>query len=304
METKPAKTSADIKSIFEEWVEKERAEGLVVRGDNGGFFKVKPRYTIDAVVLGFTESTGDREGMLHDILVGLQRADGSLQVLTKVGGGFTDDQRREILSDLQDSVVESEYAEVNSDHVAYQMVKPDRVVELSCLDLVSETTRGGPVNRMVLDFDDEYKVIRRFPLASVISPQFVRFRDDKSVHPKDVGIEQISKIVTVNNFDANAKELVFPKSEVLSRSVYSKASKGKTMVRKFVVIKTNKEDQSDEYPAYVFHYTDFSPNRKAPLAREVRVSSSACPDYGNSRSICKRQYQERMGTGRRCHRSR
>ncbi|MGE3779133.1 MAG: hypothetical protein AB7F89_18245, partial [Pirellulaceae bacterium] len=31
---------------------------------------------------------------------------------------------------------------------------------------------------------------------------------------------------------------------------------------------------SDEYPAYVLHYTDFSPNRKDPLEREVRVSSS------------------------------
>ena len=154
------------------------------------------------------------------------------------------------------------------------MVKPSKVIEISLLDLVSETTRGGPVNRMVLDFDEEYKVIRRFPLASVISPQFIRFRDDKSVHPKDIGIEQISEIVNVANFDQNAKELVFPKSEILSRNVYSKSAKGMTMVRKFVVIKTNKEKQSEEYPAFVFHYTDYSPNRKTPLSREVRVSSS------------------------------
>jgi hypothetical protein len=46
------------------------------------------------------------------------------------------------------------------------------------------------------------------------------------------------------------------------------------MVRKFVMWKTNKETQSDDFPAYVVHYTDFSPNRKAPLARDVRVSSS------------------------------
>lgn len=274
VETRQVTAAPEIQRIFEDWVEGERAEGLIVRSDNGGFFKVKPRHTIDTVVMGFTESTGEREGMLHDILVGLKRADGSLQVLTKVGGGFTDDQRREILSDLKDHIVESEYAEVNSDHVAYQMVQPTKVAEISLLDLVSETTRGGPVNRMVLDFEDEYKVIRRFPLASVISPQFIRFRDDKSVDPRDVGIEQISKIVSVANFDQNAKELVFPKSEVLSRSVYTKTARGATMVRKFVTIKTNKEQQSEEFPAFVFHYTDFSPNRKSPLSREVRVSSS------------------------------
>ena len=33
------------------------------------------------------------------------------------------------------------------------------------------------------------------------------------------------------------------------------------MVRKFVLWKTNKE-QSEDYPAFVVHFTDFSPNRK------------------------------------------
>ena len=46
------------------------------------------------------------------------------------------------------------------------------------------------------------------------------------------------------------------------------------MVRKFLIWKTNKETMSEEFPAFVMHYTDFSPNRKTPLAREVRVSNS------------------------------
>jgi hypothetical protein len=46
------------------------------------------------------------------------------------------------------------------------------------------------------------------------------------------------------------------------------------MVRKFVLLKTNKEAETDEYPAYVLHYTDFSPNRKDPLSRDVVVSNS------------------------------
>ena len=46
------------------------------------------------------------------------------------------------------------------------------------------------------------------------------------------------------------------------------------MVRKLVPWKTNPENEHDEYPAFVLHYTDFSPNRKDPLARELRVSSS------------------------------
>jgi hypothetical protein len=58
------------------------------------------------------------------------------------------------------------------------------------------------------------------------------------------------------------------------RAVYTKVLKGETMVRKFVLWKTNKEFAGGDFPAYVLHFTDFSPSRKVPLAREVRVSSS------------------------------
>jgi hypothetical protein len=41
-----------------------------------------------------------------------------------------------------------------------------------------------------------------------------------------------------------------------------------------VMWQTNKESDAEHWPAYVIHYTDFSPNRKTPLEREVRISSS------------------------------
>ena len=50
--------------------------------------------------------------------------------------------------------------------------------------------------------------------------------------------------------------------------------KGKTMVRKLMLWKTNKDTVSPEHPAYVLALTDFSPNRKTPLERDIRVSSS------------------------------
>ena len=46
------------------------------------------------------------------------------------------------------------------------------------------------------------------------------------------------------------------------------------MVRKLVMWQTNKESEGDDFPAFVIHYTDYSPNRKTPLERETRVSSS------------------------------
>lgn len=278
VEATEASSVEDIEKQFEKWVEEEGAEGIVLRSDTAGRFKVKPRHTLDVVVVGFTESTDDRQGLLHDLLVAVMRDEGTLQILTRVGGGFTDDQRRQMLGELKDMVVESEYAEINADHVAYQMVRPEWVIEISCIDLVSQTTIGGPVSRMVLDWNvdksDSYHVVRRMPLASVISPQFIRRREDKSVCVEDVRIRQATDLVEVPFADRDARDVSLPKSEVLRREVYTKQLKGETMVRKFVMWKTNKELQSDEYPAYVVHYTDFSPNRKAPLARDIRVSSS------------------------------
>lgn len=277
VETRLLSDRSGIKSLFAEWVDKENAEGIVLRSDSAGIFKLKPRHTLDVVVVGFTESTNERQGMLHDLLVAVMRADSSLQILTRVGGGFSEEQRRSMLSDLKDLVVSSEYVEVNSDYVAYQMVKPEWVIEMSCLDLISQTTRGGNVNRMVIEFDDaaaNYKVVRRMPLATVISPQFVRRREDKEVHEQDIPVSQIGDRVEVALIDADAKSFTLPKSELMKREVFTKVLKGETMVRKFVILKTNKSGATDEFPAYVLHYTDYSPNRKEPLQREVAISSS------------------------------
>ena len=277
VETISVKSDGEIETQFQKWVVDEKSEGIVVRSDTAGNFKLKPLHTLDAVVIGFTESTEDRQGMMHDLLLGVCRSDGAVQILCRVGGGFTDDQRREMLSDLNDMIVESEYAEVNSDHVAYQMVRPEWVIEISCLDVIAQNTRGRAVNRMVLDWDSEnksYQVVRRMPLVSVISPQFKRIREDKSFNAQDVRIQQVTDIVPVSMATVDATELTLAKSKLLQREIYVKQLRGETLVRKFLLWKTNKETESEEYPAFVAYHADFSPSRKTPLTREVRVSNS------------------------------
>jgi len=277
VEYRTAESTNEIAQAFEDWVEEEKAEGLVVRSDTAGVFKVKPRHTIDAVVIGFTESVGERQGLLHDLLLAVAREDGAFHILSRVGGGFDEDERRAFLSDLKDMACESEYAEVNSDHVAYQMVEPKWVIEISCLDLISQNTRGAAIHRMTLDWDaaaKTYRVLRRLPLVSVISPQFVRRREDKKAVPADIPARQIGDLVEVPLLDRNAKSMTLPGSEVLRREVYVKHVKEDTMVRKFLLWKTNKEGESEDYPGYVLHLTDFSPNRKVPLQRDIRVSNS------------------------------
>ncbi len=276
VQTALARSPTEVRKLYEQWVEAEGAEGIVARSDLGGTFKVKPRCTLDAAVVGFTEGSDERVGMLHDMLVALMRPEGTFHIVGRVGGGFDDDQRREFLSDLKDMAAESDYAEVN-DGVAYQMVRPQWVIEMSCLDLINQSTRGASIDRMVLDWDKDrgtYRALRRLPLVSPISPQFIRRREDKAVHPTDLRLQQVTDLVEVPLSDRDARQLTLPKSELLTRKVYTKVLKGQTMVRKLLLWKTNKETEDGDYPAYVAYYTDFSPNRKTPLERDIRVSNS------------------------------
>jgi hypothetical protein len=267
--------AADVHKHFRKWVE-QGLEGAVVRSDAAGFFKIKPRHNIDAVVIGFTEGTEDRRGMIHDLLVALMRPDGCLHVLGHVGGGFNELERRGFLSDLKDMIVTSDYVEVN-DQVAYHMVRPEWVIEVSVLEVISQTTRGAPINKMVLDWnpgDRRYRIVRRLPLVGMISPQYVRRRDDKSVNPTDLRLQQVASLVEVAMVERDARQLNLSRSQVLRREVYTKQVKGQTMVRKLLMWQTNKERETDEFPAFVLHFTDYSPNRKTPLERDIRVSNA------------------------------
>jgi len=276
VESQKIKGLDDVMKWFDKWVDGEGAEGVVVRSDTAGLFKIKPRISVDVAVLGFTEGVDDRVGMLHDLLIGLMRQDNTFHVLGRVGGGFTEDQRRDWLSDLKDMAADSDYAEVN-DSVAYQMVRPEWVIEISCLDLIGQNTRGSRIDRMVLGYDQPlnmYQSIRRLPLASPISPCFIRKRDDKSIRHADLRLHQIADVIEVPMLETNASQLTLPKSEILKREVFTKTLKGNLMVRKLLLWKTNKESDGGNFPAYVAYFTDFSPGRACPLEREIRISNS------------------------------
>lgn len=277
VDTVVGENAAAVLKKFHEWATDEGEEGVVARSETAGMFKVKPKHNIDLAVMGFTESTDDREGMLHDMLLAVVRDDGTFQIVSRVGGGFSDEQRREFLVKLKERVVESDFHEVNSARVAYQMVEPGLVIELQCLDMVSMTSRGNPIDKMVLAWnadESRWEGLRRLPLCSIISPQFIRFREDKKADKNDVRLSQLTDIVNIPDIDRVAEEIKLPGSEIIKRSVATKTLRGGNMVRKIVAWKTNKDEASKDFPAYVLQLTDFSPNRKDALQYELRVSSS------------------------------
>lgn len=269
-------SEAEVQKRFDQWVLKEGGEGLVVRSDKFGWFKIKPRHSIDTAVIGFSEGTDDRAGMLHSLLLALVRPDGTYHVIGRVGGGFSDAERVQLFADLKAKIVDSSYIEVNSDRIAYHLIAPGLVAEISCLDLITETSDGVPLERMVIAYDADKKAwssVRRMPLASIIAPQFERLRDDKQANADDVGLNQLERIVELPQPAADVAKAPKQPSEILKRAVGTKELKGKTMVRKLLMWKTNKEQADPDFPAYVLLLTDYSPNRKTPLEREIRVSA-------------------------------
>ena len=267
-----ADTQDEVMEAFTEWVIGEGSEGLVVRHDRAGWFKLKVRHNIDAAIIGFSEGTDDRKGMLHDLLVAVMRDDGTFHELGRVGGGFTEEVRKEMAGMLRRRIVPSDYVAVNNDYVAYEMIHPGPVIEISCLDLIPERARGGPVNRMVLNWDGKrYSALQRMPIVSMISPQFIRLRDDKEATKEDVNIRQISELVPVPDVEQPAIESKSTPSKLLKREVYTKTMRGNKMVRKILMWKTNKEDDG-QFPAYVVYLTDFSPNRENPLERDIKIA--------------------------------
>jgi len=264
----------EVEQIFEQWVTNGGAEGLVVHSELPIIYKVKSRHTVDAVIIGYTVGEDVHDGMVRDIMVAVMTPEGKLQQFTTIGNGFTDAQRTELLSKLSAMHVASEYIETDSRNVAYQMVRPEIVVEVSVVDLVSENSKGEAKMDTLLSYTAEggYIVDAQVPGVSAHSPVFERFRDDKSCNSTDIRIYQLTdlcpfaegKVVSMANL---------PKSELLVRRLFTKGEGAKLMIQKYVIWKTNKE-QSGIFPAYVLHYTDFSVGRKEQLKRDIRISNT------------------------------
>ena len=249
--------------MFAQWVEQEGAEGLVVRSELPLVYKVKSRYTIDAAVVGYSEGTGEAQGQIRTLLLAMMTENGCYQVVGKTGGGFSDEARKEILTKLQPLKIDSQYIETDSNHTAFHMVKPEVIIELMINDVIYETSTGVIKNALLSLEDSMYFHMGNVRGLSLIYPIFVHFRDDKSAVYDDIRIEQINEFSYFEPVSKNETEMANEKSELLLRQVYKKESGTKLMVQKFVLWATNKA--SVGYPAYVFHYTNFSSERKEAL---------------------------------------
>lgn len=263
----------EIAEWFEKWVEQDGHEGLIIRTEEGHTYKVKQRHSFDGVIVGFSEGSEDQAGKIRNILVGMKYPDDVIQIVGKVGTGFSDEQRTELLQTFRGMLVDAEYIEVTERQTAFEFIRPELVVEFSCIDLLLEEN-GHPITKMSLSYEEGkgYAVNGQRPCVNMINPVFNGLRKDKTVDVQDVRFAQITDMVELitNSRDVAS---VMNTSKVIRKEVYVKETKGEKMVRKFLSWKTNKE-QTGKYPAYVLAYTDYSPNRADKLQQELSIADT------------------------------
>ncbi len=256
----------DIINFYKEAIENNE-EGVVVKSSSGVIYKIKPVINLDLVVLGYAESTGENEGKLRELLLGVTTDEGALQIVTKCGNGFSQKDREDFIKKLEPMEVQSEYTEVSGAKTAFVMIKPTLVAEISCLDLINETTKGA-IRKMHLSYDEKngYQCKGQRSTFSCISPVFKRFRSDKSANAKDTGEQQALALLPKVRATQTDEEL--KPSEITKKRIFTKSGKSGTAIRKFSILKTNKE-KTGIYPPFVVMYTDFSAGRKTPVSQDL-----------------------------------
>lgn len=268
----------DTWDFYQQVVEEGGHEGIVIRDANTDRgYKVKPVHTLDAVIIGAVEGVeGSRvaPGMLASALVALRYPDGVYQILGNVGGGLSDDQRRDAWLRVEFTPSPG-FVAATADGRAFRMVKPVLVAEIEFLELVAMTYDDKPVYQNTLVFDDgagKWEVLRPLPFPKMISPRFVKdhpFREDKTTSVHDVRVAQVDGLVDMT-FSSGVQRVDLPASEVTCRYVFANGDN----VRKVVAWKTNKDQVDPSYPAHVVFMTDYSAKRKDPLQRKVQVTAS------------------------------
>jgi uncharacterized protein YegL len=262
-----ANSKAEIKNIYAEWVEKENSEGLIVRSELPIVYKLKPRVTVDAVVVGFSESS-DVKGQVRTLLYALRKEDGRYQIIGRTGNGLTNEQKVQLFTRLSSMKVKSNYLEVDSNRLAFHMIRPELVIELSIGDVITEVISGN-IKNPLLEYNDN--VLKQSGICagySFISAVIERFREDKTNKIEHISLAQISEKTPLNTDIKTQGNEKMPQSSIMRRDVWTNGAS----VQKLLVWKTNKEQFG--FPAYSASWTIFTPNAQEPFKVEMRISNS------------------------------
>lgn len=256
-------TGAELQQLFDDRTGLG-LEGLVIRRtDRPEVCKLKPRLSIDAVVVGFVEGEFEGHHGVMSLLTALAYPNGEqglqVQAVARVGSGFNDQDRIDWLARLSSLRTEAPLAMTDSDGRPVRFVTPGIVVEIEAEDALPASEDDVTGQQVFTWANNAWRFDGLATCPRLLFPTFHRLRADKEFTPQAVRLYQLTKR------EIHAPELInreLPPLEIVTREVYTKEAKGAVAVRKLVISK--RPPTAGAFP-YVVFWTDYSAGRKTPL---------------------------------------
>lgn len=253
----------EIQKIFEQKVEAGE-EGIVVRLlDKADSYKIKPKQTVDCVIIGYVEGKVGNAIGVTSLLGALNyphKGNGQeivLQSFVRVGAGISDELRIHLLDQLKVLKVEKPIPITDSEGRSVWFVKPELIIEIIGEDIVATDYAKKPYRTQAFSWNSkkkEYAYVGVYECPKLIFPAFSKVREDKNFDTKGARIKQVMEKTKL----PEKKKSGAKKTKVIHRAVYRKAD----AVRKLVVTERGTDEETIPYVVY---FTDYSAGRKDPL---------------------------------------
>ncbi|HJO57347.1 MAG TPA: RNA ligase family protein [Nitrospinaceae bacterium] len=260
--------ASKVLNLFDDIVGEQQNEGLVIRNDRR-VYKMKQNIDLDLVVVGYTLQQKDA---VRSIALAIALPGGQFLHVGSVGTLGSQEIRKKLFSQLSRLACPSPYRMSASDGSLYQFALPQLVVSVSAKDVQNERHDGSPITRMAFAINaDQLEPLHLTPSVSILHASLNEIRGDKKATEEDCGVQQLERagfFIKDMKTDPKKKISSMQPSVISEKQVYVKTSKDGKAVKKFIILKTHKEDHG--YPKYVFYFFDMSEKRKTPIQRDVR----------------------------------
>ena len=263
-------SSSDIARVYKKWVIREKAEGLVVHTEQPVIWKIKPLHSIDAAVIGYTSY----EKGVRDLLFAVMEPSGIYRIFASGSNGLSDKQRKILEVNLSALKVSSNLIYTDSQGVAFQMIKPEFVFEVTVTDFANTNCLNDSFKNYIVEYSEGkgWNLKGKVPGVATYNLSIVRLREDKKCIEADIALHQLQDLCPFPNAEKNLKSQELADSTIVERKVFYKQSGKRKFVKKYVLLKTNKE-KSGLYSKYILHFTDYSSAREEKMKISLWCSS-------------------------------
>ena len=263
-------SASDIVRVYKKWVIKEKAEGLVVHTEQPVIWKIKPLHSIDAAVIGYTSY----EKGVRDLLFAVMEPSGIYRIFASGSNGLSDKQRKILEVNLSALKVSSNLIYTDSQGVAFQMIKPEFVFEVTATDFANTNCLNDCFKNYIVEYSEEkgWNMKGKVPGIITYNLSIVRLREDKKCVEPDIALHQLQDLCPFPNAEKNLRPQKLADSTIVERKVFYKESGKRKYVKKYVLLKTNKE-KTELYSKYILHFTDYSSSREEKMKISLWCSS-------------------------------